>query len=66
MTTRLARLKRALKRRGITQDQIALEAQVTRTYVNHYLNGRRSPLRIRQAIERLLVGREQVGREEAS
>lgn len=59
MTHRLARLKRDLKRRGITQDRIALEAGVTRTYVNHYLNGRRAPLRIKQAIERLMVGCEQ-------
>lgn len=56
--TRLARLKRELKRRGITQDRIASEAGVGRTYVNHYLNGRRSPLKIKQAIERLLVGAE--------
>lgn len=59
MTSTLARLKRELKRRGITQDRIALEARCGRTYVNHYLNGRRSPLRIKQAIERLLVGSEE-------
>lgn len=59
VTTTLARLKRTLKRRGITQDRIAAEAGVGRTYVNHYLNGRRAPLKIKQAIERLLVGDEQ-------
>jgi len=56
VTNKLARLKRELKRRRITQDQIALEAQCSRTYVNHYLNGRRGGVRVPDAIARMLAG----------
>jgi predicted transcriptional regulator len=54
VTRTLARTKRELKRRGITQDVIAAAARCTRTYVNHYLNGRRSAPKVEAAIERLI------------
>ena len=55
MTATIARLKRQLKRAGITQDDIAAAAGCTRTYVNHFLNGRRRPKRLRAVAERLLA-----------
>ena len=58
MTRTLARTKRELKRRGITQDVIAAAARCTRTYVNHYLNGRRAAPKVEAAIERLIESRE--------
>ena len=54
MTQTLARTKKELKRRGITQDVIAAAARCTRTYVNHYLNGRRNAPKVEAAIERLI------------
>lgn len=39
-TRTLARLKRHLKRLGITQDRVAAQAGVTRTHVSHVLAGR--------------------------
>lgn len=39
-TRRLARLKKDLKSLGITQDQVAAKASVTRTHVSHVLAGR--------------------------
>lgn len=58
-------LKRRLRRVGLTQDVIAAEVvrrQVrpvcTRTYVNHFLNGRRDPVWLRMFIDALLVERE--------
>lgn len=54
MTQTLARTKRELKKRGITQDVIAAAARCTRTYVNHYLNGRRAAPKVEAAIERLI------------
>ena len=58
-----AQLKRRLRALNITQDEIAARAGCTRTYVNHYLNGRRSPNRLRVIIAGLiaeqLVAREQ-------
>jgi len=54
VTKTLARTKRELKRRGITQDVIAAAARCTRTYVNHYLNGRRGAPKVEAAIERLI------------
>ena len=54
VTRTLARTKRELKRRGITQDVIAAAARCTRTYVNHYLNGRRGAPKVEAAIERLI------------
>ena len=59
------KLKRRLRRVGITQDVIAAEVVrrkvrpiCTRTYVNHVLNGRRDPTWLRMFIEALLVERE--------
>lgn len=54
----LARLKRQLKRAGITQDHIAGEANVTRPMVNHVLNGRAKSQKVLAVIESLLVVRE--------
>jgi hypothetical protein len=44
-----------LRSRRITQEQVAARAQVDRTYVCHYLAGRRSPKkdRIQRAIDAL-------------
>ncbi len=53
----LARLKRRLKAHGITQDRIAVEADVDRTMVNHVLNGRARSRFVMEAIERLLKDR---------
>ena len=50
----LLRLKRQLHRRRITQDQIAWEARVHRTMVNHVLNGRARSRHVMAAIETLL------------
>lgn len=58
VTGKLARLRRQLKRQGITQDAIAAEAGVTRTYVVHFMAGRRKAPRVQAAIDRLLVARE--------
>jgi hypothetical protein len=57
VTRTLGQTKRELKRRGITQDVIAAAALCTRTYVNHYLNGRRNAPKVEAAIERLIGGR---------
>jgi transcriptional regulator with XRE-family HTH domain len=51
----LVRLKRQLQRHGITQDRIADEANVSRTMVNHVVNGRAKSRKVMAAIERLLV-----------
>ena len=55
--TALARLKRRLKRLGITQDEIADEINVTRPMVNHVLNGRAKSRKVLAACERLVVER---------
>ena len=59
-------LKRRLRRAGLTQDVVAAEVVrrkirpvCTRTYVNHFVNGRRDPTWLRLFIEALLVEREQ-------
>ena len=59
-------LKRRLQRAGLTQEVIAAEVVrrrvrpvCTRTYVNHYVNGRRNPAWLRLFIDALLVEREQ-------
>lgn len=57
---RLARLKHRLKRYGITQDVIAVEAKVTRTMVNKVINGRAKSRPVMWVIERLLAERERV------
>ena len=52
--TNLARLKRKLKRRGFTQEQLAKLAGCDRTYINHFFAGRRrSPKRLRLFLEAL-------------
>lgn len=56
----LARLKRRLKRYGITQEAVAAEAKVTRTMVNKVINGRAKSRPVLWVIERLLAEREQV------
>lgn len=56
----LTQLKRRLKRHGITQDRVATEAKVTRTMVNHVLNGRAKSRFVTAAINRLLADRERV------
>lgn len=48
-------LKRRLRRLHITQDAIAARAGVTRTYVNHYLSGRRAAPRVERAIVGLIA-----------
>ena len=48
-------LKRRLRKLGITQDVIAARAGVTRTYVNHFLNGRRSPEKLRVVVVGLIA-----------
>lgn len=53
--TRLAHLKRRVKRAGITQERIAREARVDRTMVNKVLNGRAKSRPVLFVIERLLL-----------
>jgi transcriptional regulator with XRE-family HTH domain len=53
-TKTITKLKRQLKRAGISQERVALEANVTRTMVNHVVNGRARSRRVLFAIERLL------------
>ena len=55
----MTRKKRELKKRGITQDQLAILAGVTRTCVNHYLNGRRGSPKVKAVVDRLLGTEEQ-------
>lgn len=54
MSVTVTRIKRELKKRGITQDKLAILAGVTRTCVNHYLNGRRGSPRVKAVVDRLL------------
>jgi predicted XRE-type DNA-binding protein len=54
----LGRLKRRLKRWGISQNQIAREINVTRPMVNHVLNGRAKSRKVIAACERLLAQRQ--------
>jgi transcriptional regulator with XRE-family HTH domain len=49
--TTLARLKRKLKRRGYTQEDLARLAGCHRTYINHFFAGRRTPRRLRVVLE---------------
>lgn len=53
----LARLKRKLKRHGITQDEVAREAGVGRTLVVHVLAGRAKSANVVATVKRLLAGR---------
>lgn len=55
MADTVTRLKRQLKKMGITQDHIATRAAVSRTYVNHWWNGRRQGERIEIAARVLLA-----------
>jgi hypothetical protein len=43
-----------MKRAGITQDDVAVEASVTRTHVNHVLAGRVTSAKVIEAALRLL------------
>lgn len=54
-TTKVTQLKRRLKRRGITQEQVAREAKVDRTMVNKVLNARAKSRPVTFVIERLLA-----------
>ena len=54
----LERLKRQLKRHRITQDAIADEADVTRTMVNHVINGRAKSRKVMAVMVRLLAERQ--------
>jgi hypothetical protein len=54
----LGRLKRRLKRWGITQDSVADESNVSRPMVNHVLNGRAKSRKVIAACERLLANRQ--------
>ena len=45
-----------MKRRGITQDRVADQANVTRTMGNHVLNGRAKSRKVMAAIDRLIHG----------
>ena len=47
-----------MKRAGITQDQVALAANVTRPMVNHVLNRRAKSAKVVATAERLLAERE--------
>jgi transcriptional regulator with XRE-family HTH domain len=49
------RLKQQLKRARISQERIGDAAGVTRTMVNHVLNGRAKSQKVMAAIERLLA-----------
>lgn len=55
----LGRLKRRLKRMGISQDAVADESNVSRPMVNHVLNGRAKSRKVIAACQRLLAGRAQ-------
>lgn len=52
---KIARIKRQLKRAGITQDRVALEVGVSRVRVNQVVNGRSGGTRVMAGIERLLA-----------
>jgi transcriptional regulator with XRE-family HTH domain len=52
---RQLKLKRRLRALGITQEAIAKRAGVTRTYINHFLNGRRSPERLYAVVAGLMA-----------
>jgi len=54
-TRTLARLKRDLKRLGITQDRVAAQAGVTRTHVSHVLAGRFTSAPVLDTARRLLA-----------
>lgn len=56
----IAKIKRQLKRAGISQDEVAVAADVTRTMVNHVVNGRAKSRKVIEAIDRLLHEREAV------
>lgn len=51
----LARLKKQLKSRGITQDQVAQAAGVGRTLVVHVLAGRAKSQNVVDTVKRLLA-----------
>jgi transcriptional regulator with XRE-family HTH domain len=53
-TRTLARLKKDMKTAGITQDQVAAEAGVTRTHVSHVLAGRFKSKNVLETAARLL------------
>ncbi len=55
----MGRLKRRLKRMGISQDAVADESNVSRPMVNHVLNGRAKSRKVIAACQRLLAGRAQ-------
>jgi DNA-binding XRE family transcriptional regulator len=63
--TNLARLKRKLKRRGYTQDDLAKVAGCDRTYINHFFAGRRAPRRLWIVLEALAQDAKQTGTEVA-
>jgi transcriptional regulator with XRE-family HTH domain len=54
----LGRLKRRLRRLGISQNQVAKEINVTRPMVNHVLNGRAKSRKVIAACQRLVAARQ--------
>jgi transcriptional regulator with XRE-family HTH domain len=53
--TAISRLKRKLKRLGISQEAVADESNVSRPMVNHVLNGRAKSRKVIAACQRLLA-----------
>ena len=58
-TRTLARLKRNLKRLGITQDRVAAQAGVTRTHVSHVLAGRFTSAKVLETAGALIAEAQQ-------
>ena len=56
-TRKLARLRRDLKRARITQEHVAVEAQVSTSHVNHVLHGRAVSAPVVRAAQKLLAER---------
>jgi len=54
-TRTLARLKKDVKRLGITQDQVAARADVSRTHVSHVLAGRFTSAPVLEAARALIA-----------
>lgn len=55
---KLGRLRRRMQAEGLTQDQVATEAGVSRTHVNHVLHGRATSRKVVETAERLLASPE--------
>lgn len=63
---RLSRLKRQLKRAGISHARVAVEAHVGRTLVTHVLAGRAKSKNVVATAERLLLAKKMAELEQAS